>query len=62
LAISYRRVLLKLGGESLAGPEGSGIDPDRATQVATKIQGLRNLDLEVAIVLGAATSGAARSA
>jgi uridylate kinase len=53
LAISYRRVLLKFGGESLAGPEGSGIDPDRATQVATKIQGLRNLDLEVAIVLGA---------
>ena len=30
----YRRVLLKLGGESLAGPGGSGIDPERADDLA----------------------------
>lgn len=52
-SISYRRVMLKLGGEALAGPQGYGIDPDRATQVATKIRTLRDLDVEVAIVLGA---------
>ena len=51
--ISYRRVMLKLGGEALAGPQGYGIDPDRATQVAIKIRALRDLDVEVAIVLGA---------
>jgi uridylate kinase len=51
--ISYRRVLLKLGGEALAGPQGFGIDPDRATQVASKIRQLRELDVEVAVVLGA---------
>jgi uridylate kinase len=53
VAVSYRRVLLKLGGEALAGPEGSGIDPDMATQVASKIQQIKEMDVEVAIVLGA---------
>jgi uridylate kinase len=52
-AISYRRVMLKLGGEALAGPQGFGIDPDRVTQVATKIRSLGDLDVEVAVVLGA---------
>lgn len=51
--VSYRRVLLKLGGEALAGPGGFGIDPDMATQVASKIRQIRDLDIEVAIVLGA---------
>jgi uridylate kinase len=51
--ISYRRVLLKLGGEAIAGSQGFGIDPDRATQVASKIRQLRDLDVEIAIVLGA---------
>jgi len=52
-AISYRRVMLKLGGEALAGPQGYGIDPDRAAQVAAKIRSLSDLDVEVAVVLGA---------
>jgi uridylate kinase len=45
--------MLKLGGEALAGPQGYGIDPDRAAQVAAKIGLLRDLDVEVAVVLGA---------
>jgi uridylate kinase len=53
VAVSYRRVLLKLGGEALAGPQGSGIDPDMATEVASKIKQIKELDVEVAIVLGA---------
>jgi uridylate kinase len=48
-----RRVLLKLGGEALASSQGFGIDPDRAAQVASKIRQIRDLDVEVAIVLGA---------
>lgn len=51
--VGYRRVLLKLGGEALAGPQGAGIDPDMATQVASKIRLIKDLDVEVAIVLGA---------
>lgn len=50
--IGYRRVLLKLGGEAFAGPPGFGIDPNRATQVATKIKQVKDHDVEVAIVLG----------
>jgi uridylate kinase len=52
-AISYRRILLKLGGEALAGPQGFGVDPDRATQVATKVKEIKDQDVEIAIVLGA---------
>jgi uridylate kinase len=50
---SYRRVLLKLGGEALASSEGFGIDPTMAAQVALKIKEIRDHDIEIAIVLGA---------
>lgn len=50
---AYKRVMLKLGGESLAGPEGFGIDPDAARTVAEKIKSLREIGVEVAVVLGA---------
>jgi len=49
----YKRVLLKLGGEALAGPGGVGVSPHMAEEVATKILALRDLEAEVAIVLGA---------
>jgi uridylate kinase len=49
----YRRILLKLGGEALAGPGGFGIDPKRAEEVAKNVQTLLDLDIEVAIVIGA---------
>jgi uridylate kinase len=51
--VSYRRVVLKLGGEALAGPDGFGVDPDRAAQVASKLKKLKEHDVELAIVLGA---------
>ncbi|MCX7682374.1 MAG: UMP kinase [Anaerolineae bacterium] len=49
----YKRVLLKLGGESLAGPGGFGISPHMADEIAAKVVAMRNLETEVAIVLGA---------
>jgi uridylate kinase len=49
----YRRILVKLGGEALAGPGGFGIDPMRAEEVAKNVQKLLDLDIEVAIVIGA---------
>jgi uridylate kinase len=52
-ALSYRRVLLKLGGEAMAGPQEFGVDPDMATQVASKIKQIKDRDIEVAVVLGA---------
>lgn len=49
----YKRVLLKLGGEALAGPDGYGIDPHAAGEVAAKINAVKDHGVQVAIVLGA---------
>jgi len=49
----YRRILLKLGGEALAGPGGFGIDPQRAEDVARDVQKVRSLGVQIAIVIGA---------
>jgi len=49
----YHRVLLKVGGEALAGPQGFGIDPHEADSVAAKIASVRAHGVEVAVVLGA---------
>ena len=49
----YKRVLLKIGGESLAEKSGYGINPDRATDLARKIAQVKDLGVEVAVVLGA---------
>jgi len=49
----FRRVLLKLGGESLAGPNGFGIDPFQAEAVAARVKDVKEMGIEVAIVIGA---------
>ena len=49
----YKRILLKLSGEALAGPEGYGIDPSRADQIAQRIGEVDAMGIEVAIVIGA---------
>ncbi len=49
----YRRILLKLGGEALATPEGRGIDPHAANILAEKIKLIKDLDVQIAIVIGA---------
>ncbi len=51
--LKYRRILLKLGGEALADASGFGIDPDRAAVVAARVHHLKNMGVEVAVVLGA---------
>ena len=49
----YKRILLKLGGEALAGQGGIGINPTMAEDVAAKIKIVRDLDIQIALVLGA---------
>ena len=51
--IKYNRVLLKLSGEFLAGPSGSGIDPVQAEKLALRIREVHALGVDVAIVIGA---------
>lgn len=48
----YRRIVLKLSGEALAGKFGYGIDPDIINSIAEEIKEVRNKEVEVAIVVG----------
>jgi len=60
-ATKYNRVLLKLSGEALAGPEGFGIDPLRAEELARYISEIASLDIQIAIVIGAGNLWRGRS-
>lgn len=51
--LKYKRILLKLSGEALSGPSGFGIDPKRATNIAHRIREVREMGVDVAIVIGA---------
>lgn len=48
----YRRVLLKLSGESLMGEQHYGIDPKRLEEYATQIKAVADTGVQVAIVIG----------
>lgn len=50
--IKYKRVLLKLSGESLMGNQSYGIDPKILEQYAAEILNVVNMGVEVAIVIG----------
>jgi uridylate kinase len=47
-----RRILVKLSGEALMGQEDYGIDPKMLKRVATEIQEVMSLGMQVAVVLG----------
>jgi uridylate kinase len=51
--LKFRRIMLKLSGESLAGRGGFGIDPDQAEAIAKRVKAVREMNVEVAIVIGA---------
>ncbi|MDQ0270198.1 UMP kinase [Cytobacillus purgationiresistens] len=48
----YKRVVLKLSGEALAGEQGFGINPSVIKSVANQVKDLAELDVEVAVVVG----------
>jgi uridylate kinase len=48
----FKRVLLKLSGESLAGEKGSGIDVERLKEYATQIKEAHDMGVEIGIVIG----------
>jgi len=49
----YRRVLLKLSGEVLAGEQDFGIDPVKANYLAEEVQSIRESGIEVGLIIGA---------
>lgn len=51
-SLRYKRIVLKLSGEALAGDLGYGIDPIVADSIAREIRDVFNLGLDVAVVVG----------
>jgi uridylate kinase len=49
---AYRRVLLKISGEALAGGQGYGIDPDTIAGIAEEIREVIGMGVQLAIVIG----------
>ena len=50
--MKYKRVVLKLSGESLAGAAGFGIDPTVVNSLAKEIKKIRDYNIDVAVVVG----------
>ena len=50
--MKYKRILLKLSGESLAGSKGTGIDFEKVLETCKEIKEVAQKGLEVAIVVG----------
>ncbi len=50
--MKYKRILLKLSGEALMGEKPYGIDPLRLEQFTREIKSVKELGIEIAIVIG----------
>jgi uridylate kinase len=50
--LKFHRILLKMSGEALAGEDGFGIDPHRALDIAQRIRRVREMGVDVAVVIG----------
>ncbi|MBI4550275.1 MAG: UMP kinase [Candidatus Omnitrophica bacterium] len=49
---AYQRVVLKLSGEVLQGRQGYGIDPEQVRSIAYQIKEIREIEVQVALVIG----------
>jgi len=50
--IKFKRIILKLSGESLMGSKGSGIDPEMLNFFAEEVKKIHDIGIEVGIVIG----------
>lgn len=50
--MKYKRILLKLSGESLMGEQGYGIDPQRLSDYANQIKEISEMGVQTGIVIG----------
>jgi len=51
-SLMYQRILLKLSGEALSGPQSYGIDAATVRRIAGEIKRVQDLGVEVAVVVG----------
>ena len=52
LKLPFKRILLKLSGEVLAGDKQYGIDPDLTNKIAQKIKFIHSNNIQIGIVIG----------
>ena len=50
---AFRRILLKLSGEVLAGEQGFGIDPKKATELANEVKSIYEMGVTIGLIIGA---------
>ena len=50
--MNYKRILLKLSGESLMGSKQYGIDENRLAEYATQIKEIAEMGVQIGIVIG----------
>ena len=49
---AYRRILIKLSGEVLAGEQDFGIDPTKATELAKEIKSIHEMGVDIILIIG----------
>jgi len=52
MPLAFKRILLKLSGEALAGDKGFGVETIRIHQIAAEISDVHKLGVEIALVVG----------
>ena len=52
MPLAFKRILLKLSGEALAGDKGFGVETNRIHEVAAEIREVHQLGVEIALVVG----------
>jgi uridylate kinase len=50
--LPFRRVLLKISGEALMGPQGYGLHPPTVDRIAGQVEAVRDLGVEICMVIG----------
>jgi uridylate kinase len=52
MPLVFKRILLKLSGEALAAGKGFGVDTKRVEEIASELQDVHSLGIQIAIVVG----------
>ncbi len=52
LKAHYRRILLKISGEALMGPQEFGLDQDTVARIARDVQAVNRMGVEICLVIG----------
>lgn len=50
--LKYKRIILKLSGEALSGDNSMGIDEDTISNIAQKVKMLKEMGIQIAVVIG----------